>query len=33
MKDITELIIYGISTTILILAAVFAICFVMLACT
>ncbi len=33
MRDITELIIYGISTTILILSAVFAICFVMMACT
>ena len=33
MRDITELIIYGISTTILILSAVFAICLVMMACT
>ena len=33
MKDITELIVYGVSTTLLIIAAIWAVCYLLMACS
>ena len=32
MKDVTELIVYGVSTTLLIIASVWAVCYILMAC-
>jgi|LULH01.1.fsa_nt_gb hypothetical protein len=33
MREVTELVIYGISTTLLIVAAIWAVCYVLMACS
>ena len=33
MKDVTELIVYGVSTTLLIIGAIWAVCYILMACS
>jgi len=33
MREVTELIIYGISTTLLIVAAIWVVCYILMACS